>query len=292
MPLQLRLILYPLFACFCLVVFSFVLFPFDSLKNRIQGEIEQGLGSGVRVTIGKVAPALFTGVVLKNVKIQPKDQAGEVSLERARIKFRLLPLLWGSHSLHCSIRAGQGILEGSLAWGGDETKLDFKLERVDPSLSRVAFPIGLPLQGQMNGHVVLELSASDPLKNSGKVELDIPDLRLEEGTASGFPFPALVLAKEGKEKSRIEIAVERGNWEVRSLKLTGGDLEVQADGKVYAARRLENYRLSLRGDFQTLQKLPFLSLVEDQKANGKFPFTITGRLAKPSIRIGNFKVPI
>ncbi len=189
------------------------------------------------------------------------------------------------------------MIEGSLVLKGEETDLDFNLKGVDLSWGRLLMGSPLPIAGRLEGKLNLELFATDPLRNQGSIELKILEMSLQEGgTAGGFPLPALVLAKEGKEISRLQIAVERGNWEIRSFKLIGGDLEVEGDGKIYAARQFQNYRLSLRGHFQPPvgqeQKLPILTLVETEKVDGKYPFSVTGKLAKPAIRIGNFKVPI
>lgn len=294
MPIQLRLILYPIFGLFCLALFSFLLFPFDSLRNRIQGEMERRVGN-YTVTVGRVSPALFTGITLKAVKMEPKAKGVPVSLDKVRVKIRLLPLLWGGRQFGLFIKSGKGSLEGTISLKGDETQMDLELEKFDLAAGRLIVPF--PLSGQIDGEVRLTLNASDPLRNTGKLKLGIGDLQTEAvGDESEFPVPAMVLARPGKEKSLLEIEVVRGNWEVRSLQLVGGDLQLKAGGKVYGARRINNYRLNLKGDFVVLpemaSKLVFLPLIENQKVEGKYPFSITGRLSKPSIRIGEFRVPI
>ena len=97
--------------------------------------------------------------------------------------------------------------------------------------------------------------------------------------------------------SKVDVQVNRGNFQVRTFQLAGGDLEFETNGKIYGARRADNYRFNLKGSFKVApelaQKLQILSLVEKQKAaDGSYPFTITGRVSKPSIRIGEFKLPI
>jgi len=88
-----------------------------------------------------------------------------------------------------------------------------------------------------------------------------------------------------------------GNFEVKGMQLAGGDISLDSNGKIYGARSIDNYRFNLRGNLKVSQevadKLQILSLVEKQKtADGAYPFTITGRVTKPSIRIGEFKLPI
>jgi len=295
MPLPLRIVLYPLFGIFCLVLFSFFLFPFDSLRSRIEGEIAKGIGGNYSVSITKVSPALLSGFVLKGVELRDKKRQEGIRLDRARVKVSLLPLLWGTKEINLNIKSGKGTLTGSVTLVKDGTKLDIKVKDIDLSIGRLALPPNLPIDGSLKGNIFLEIYPTDPLRNVGKIQLTLGELRLSEGaTAGGFPLPSLTLVKEGK--GEIVIEVVRGNWELKSFNLSGGDIDFEATGKVYAARRVKNYRLSLRGSFQpqagSEEKIPFLGLIEAQKKEGRYPFSVTGRFSKPSVRIGTFKLPI
>jgi len=303
--MSLRFVVYPLFALFCLVLFSFFLFPFESLKGRIEGEIEKGMGGRFSVSVEKLSPALFTGVTLKGVAIKRRGEEKGATLDRARIKVSLLPLLWGTRRFKVGLRSGRGRVNGTLAFSSESTEMDLEIEEMDLSLGALFLPKTLPFSGAIDGSMDLLLYPQDPFRSAGKVLLDIRGLKLDEGaSAAGFPIPAVTLAEKGARPggaspvsdSRLEIDVNRGNWEVRSFRLVGGDLVLEANGKIFAQRQAKNYRLSLKGSFEVPpgheEKLPFLSLIESQKEQGKYPFAITGRLTKPSIRIGTFKVPI
>ena len=297
LPTPIRVALYPVFALFCLALFLFVLFPFESLKSRVAAELEQGLGGQYTVSIAKVGPAPLTGVSLKNVKIQPRKPGPEIELDRMRLKVSLLPLLWGSREIDLRVKKGKGVLSGRLLLKSEETRLDLEFDELDLSLGRLALPAGIPVAGRAHGRIELQMFPADPLRNSGRVDCEIEELRIEEGgNLMGFPMPGVTLAGAGKSPSRVEIDVVRGNWEVRKIDLMGGEIEFAATGKVYAARKAENYRMNLKGSFQASpaaeEKLPFFPLIQNQKTEGKYPFFITGRLSRPSIRIGEFKVPI
>ncbi|MBI2066443.1 MAG: type II secretion system protein GspN [Deltaproteobacteria bacterium] len=296
MPLTLRLILYPAFAFFCLLVFSILLFPFDSLKNRFEGEIEKGLGGGFSVTVGKISPALLSGVTLKNLEIRSKKNDAKVKLERAKLKIALFPLLWGKKNISLAVKSGPSSIEGRMIIGKETLRLDLDLDKMDIAIGRILTSLSLPLAGTISGQIKLDLYPTDPLRNAGKVHLVFPDFRLDEGaTLGGFPLPSVMLSKG--DSSGIDIEVNRGNWEVKLFKFEGGDLQLEAVGKVFAARRIENYRWNLQGTFQPApgseEKLSFLSLVGDQKGeDGKYPLSISGKLSKPAIRIGTFQLPI
>ena len=97
--------------------------------------------------------------------------------------------------------------------------------------------------------------------------------------------------------TKVQASVSCGNFEIKEIKFQGGDLELEADGKIYGARQMENYRFNLKGNFKVspdlAAKVPLLMTLDKQKtAEGTYPFTITGRISKPSIRVGEFKIPI
>lgn len=291
-----RLILYPVFALFCLAVFSFLLFPFEALTRRIEGEIGKAFGSKYDVSIGKISPSPFTGIVLRKIKLQEKGKEKNILLDKARIKISLFPLLWGAKSLSVDLRAGKGRVEGSIKLDEEFTHLDLEVDQWDVvSLSDLFLPETVPFVGSFDGEVLLNMYSTDPLRNSGRIDLKLKELGLGEGaSAAGMTLVPLNFAKEGD--SRVAIDVVRGNWEIKTLKLVGGDLNLEASGKVYAAKQIKNYRFNLQGNFQpqtgSEEKMPFLTLIESQKQEGKFPFAISGRLSKPAIRIGTFKMPI
>lgn len=302
MPTALKAILYPIFAIFCLAVFSFLLFPFDSIKTRLAREVENSLGGNYGISIGHLSPSLLGGGVLEDVEIRPRgsDSVQPLKISKARIKVAVFSLFSGTVDVDFDLKAGQGRSKGAFVWKKSGMNLNMTLEKFDLALAGfMAQKAGIPLSGLVNGAVQMDLYREDPLRNTGKITLDIPDLRMGEIKLGegAFNIPPLQLAKAGGSPSKIDILIDKGNIEVRKISFFGGDLELEADGKVYGARKADNYRFNLKGSFRVVpeltDKITFLGLVEKQKtAEGTYPFTITGRINKPSIRIGDFKLPI
>jgi type II secretion system protein N len=297
----LKVLLYPIVFVVSLVLFSVLLFPFDSVKNRAAVEIENAMGGGYQVTIGKLSPSLPSGAVLKDVQIRPRGDTASapIKLSEARIKVGLLALLSGGVEVDFDLKPPQGRATGAFIRRGGGMQIDAKIDRFDLGLiSFLTQKAGIPVSGMVSGNVSLEMYPQEPLRNTGTAVLQVLDLGLGEiSLAEGaFKVPPMKLAQAGGN-SRIDIQVIRGNFEVKTLQLAGGDLDLNTDGKVYGARRADNYRFNLKGSFKPTadfaQKFQILSLVEKQKAaDGSYPFTITGRISKPSIRIGEFKLPI
>lgn len=302
MPTILKIIFYPIFGLFCLAFFTFLLFPFDSIKVRVSQELETFLGNRYSITIGKLSPSLLSGVVIKDIQIRQKGggESTPISIKKTRISFDLLPLLTGTMVVDFNVVSGTGKANGFYSQRHNGMGLEIKADHLDLGIVGLYTQgYGFPLSGIADGTVKLDLSYQDPLKNSGVVSLQMSDLGLGATSFGGgaLTLPALKLAQTSGAPSKIDVLIQNGNFEVKEITFNGGDLELQADGKVYAARQSENYRFNLKGNFKTAPdmstKVPLLNLVEKQKSpDGTFPITLTGRISKPNIRIGEFKVPI
>jgi len=294
----LKIFVYPIFAFVCLVLFSILLFPFESVKNRVSSELENSLDGVYSISIGDLSPSLPLGAVLKNVTIKPRGSSEvPVLLNKAKVKVALLPLLAGSMEVDFDVKADKGKAKGDYSWKKGWYGLHVTMDQFDLSLFRFFLQkSGVPLSGVANGSVALQIFTEDPLRNSGKMTLQFPDLTLGEIDLGAMKLPLLKLAQLGSV-SKVDMSINRGNIEVNDFQFSGADLDFKTDGKIYGARKMDNYRFNLKGNLkipkQTADKIPILGLIEKQKTpEGDYPFTITGRLTKPSIRIGEFKLPI
>ncbi len=302
MPKVLRFIIYPVFFFVCLLAFLVLLFPFDSLKNRAARELEDAMGGTYQITIGKLSPSLLSGAVLKNVELKPRGDAAAPSIKvnQAKLNFGLIPLLSGTLEIDFDLALSQGRATGLFSSKRTGTVIVAKLDHFDLGLiSFLTKDAGIPLTGLVSGNVNLDLNDQDPLRNAGQISLQVLDLGLGEiAVGGGFKIPAFRLAQAGAAGgSKIEVEINRGNFDIKSIQLVGGDVSLDSSGKIYGARRADNYRFNLKGSLRVTdemaKKFEILSLVEKQKAaDGSYPFTVTGRVLKPSIRIGDFKLPI
>ena len=155
---------------------------------------------------------------------------------------------------------------------------------------------GLGVEGQVSGKVDLDVYLFEPLRNRGDVDIRIHRLKVAESNVMNIlDLPAMDL--DSTEDSQIRLVISNGNIQVQRFSLSGSDFDLSLKGKIYFSRRLPNYRLNLRGKFlfpaTITPQLPFLLLIDSQKsADGSYPLTITGRLSKPNVQIGEFKLPI
>lgn len=300
MPVYLRIIIYPLFGFVCFAIFFIFLFPFASIKGRIQTEAERALGNQYRVQIGEVSLVPMTGIGLSKVVISEKagEQRKMMVLDKGKMHFSLLPFLWGALSMGYDLESAGGRVFGRLEQSDSQINLEADLRDVNlVALPFIKAKWGVDLSSDVDGKIDMELYPKTPIRNNGSIQLNIQKLKMgESNIMKFFKLPPLDLAAP-QGKSRVDIVMNRGNIEIRSLDLKGGEITLSLGGKIYLAQRVSHFRLNIRGKFGIDEKrakdFVLLSVIGKQKGeDGLYPLTVTGQIRRPNIRIGEFRVPI
>ncbi len=303
MPRALKFILYPLLFLFSFVVFLYWMFPYDAVKERVIGMIESGIGGDLEVNIDSLEPYWFSGVDLSGLTIAPPGGGKAkalIKVNRVRARAGIFSLIFKSPSVSFDVEMGDGEISGTVRQSEDTIAVESRLDDIDLSNLRfISVQTGLNLSSRIDGRVSLRVDRQNPIRSSGSVTLELMDLKIKASelkvAGAEMPLPELVFAK-GRE-SRVKLDIGRGTVTFEDLKLTGGDLGLDIKGKLFLSSRAENYRFNLNGSFTVTEKLseafPFLFIVEQQKQeDGSYPLSVTGRLARPSIKIGTFTVPL
>lgn len=299
----LRFISYLLLFAFCYAIFLYWVFPYDALKDRILSGIERQLGSGLQVSARSLEPHWFTGVEIEDLAIEGAGDRGLVELvkfRRVKARAALIPLIFGSVRVRFVVDVGKGEISGNARVGDDVINVNVELD--DLNLADFAFlqeRTGLRFVSRIGGKLELAINRQQPVRSTGSVDIAFHDLRIGASQLKAgelvLEVPDLTLAK-GKE-SRLNVALGRGTITIERFVFAGGDLGLDLKGKVFLSSRVDNYRLNLRGSFSASQKfgeaLPFLFIIDSQKQeDGSYPLSITGRISRPSIKIGTFTVPM
>lgn len=288
---------------FSFVLFLYWLFPYASLKDRISGLIERELGQGLEVSIDNLKPYWFTGVEVGGMYVGASGSeraAALVDFKKVRARASLFSLIFGRPHVSFYIEIGKGEIEGSFTQTDEVLSIDAGLDDVDiGNLKIIAARTGLNVSSKIDGQVSLRIDKQKFLRSTGRIQISPMDLQIAVSELKigemTMPLPDLVFSK-GRE-SEIELKIEKGTINIDSFKLAGGDLTAALAGKIFLSTTFENYRLNLSGSFETSKKLadalPFLFIIEQQKQpNGSYPLSITGRLAKPSVKVGSFTIPL
>jgi hypothetical protein len=142
----------------------------------------------------------------------------------------------------------------------------------------------------------------DVAKNSGKPRLDLNGL-FADPTKIKFdptmPESTMDLPKinlTGPKGSKLIGELSRNNIEIKELGLKGGDINAALKGRVTMAPQFDDYQLNLEGPVklsgQLSEGVPMLSLFkQQQQSDGSYNLLLSGRLTKPAVTVGQFKIP-
>ncbi len=283
-------------------------FPYDALKARIVTEIENQTRGRYKLDVGQMDVSLFGSVTMKNLSVSERVKGQEQLLlktPKMKIGFSPFGLLSKKVDFSFYVQGSKGELEGD--YRQEDEEFDFRILFDDYPLKDLSYLQNVAkvgMRGTLNGEVNLSLNKTDPGRNNGQIDLEIKNLTLEAtkinldptSPDSAMEIPEIKLS--GSSGSGIKGEVKKEDLVVNSISFKGGDLDLDVDGKVsLVGAKPGEYRLALQGGFKVVESLakaiPFLQLLEQQKtADGIYPLSVTGRLAKPSIRIGKFPIPL
>lgn len=286
-----------------------VVFPSDALKSRVLTEIENRTAGRYQLEMKDMGISLMGGASLEGLKVY-ESSAGEKTLlfttPNLDLDFSPFGLLSSKMDFDFVVAGTKhGEIEGSFKQEGSVLELEAEFDKypvVDLALLKAKAKVGF--SGELEGDLQLKLNSKNIQNNQGNVDLQLVNLATQAGTisldpkdpGSGFPLPPIKLT--GEEGSHVKVKVEKDKLKVESIKLMGGDIDLDLKGDVtMRGRSAQDYRLNLTGEMKLSENigkaLPFLFILEKQKnAEGVYPLRITGRFSRPNIRIGKFRVPI
>ncbi|HMJ11748.1 MAG TPA: type II secretion system protein GspN [Polyangiaceae bacterium] len=239
----LRWVGYPLFYVFALLLFTYLTFPYDRLRDRLVGEINaKPISPGMQVKIDTVDSYWFSGVEAEGVQLisPPSATAGEdgkpakpktVTLEQMHARVSLLRLLVGT--LHVSFGADAlgGEISGYTSDADDARTVTAELDGVRvgdlPVLTDI---VGLPLTGALTGEIDLKLPEGKFAKAEGKIALKFTDLAIGDGKAKIMNTIALPTLNVGELV--LEGEATDGRLDITKFSAGGRDLELVSDGRI------------------------------------------------------------
>ena len=199
-PWIIRFVGYPMFFMFWFLLFVYVTFPYDRLKEAIISQVENprtpsgaaAPPSNMQLSIGELGPTFLPGVRAKNVVLtllptKAGDHPTVMRMERVTAHVGLFSLLANTLNAEIGIQGMGGTIdthiESALSGtrpGMRELRLRFDHVRVG-ELAPVASMVGLPMAGQLDGTVELHVPEGRVERSSGTAHITIDDLRIGDG---------------------------------------------------------------------------------------------------------------
>ncbi|HLT29824.1 MAG TPA: type II secretion system protein GspN [Myxococcaceae bacterium] len=234
---------YLAFTLFSLLLFLWLTFPYEVLRQRLVIQAEQ---AGMALAVRRAGPALF-GMKLEAVQLIPDSPEGipdttrALLIDRVAVRPSLLPL---GVRVHADLMGGDAV--GSWGLLGD-ADLQVSLEGLNPQRGNFLGYTGLDLEGLLQGELDLSMpkldtGAADFSKANGELALQLAGTQLNGGTLPGALPLDLPSARLGD--LTLTLPIEEG---VGTLTLSGNgeDLQLQGEGTLNLARRLDASRVDL-----------------------------------------------
>ena len=288
---------------FFFVFFLFWTFPYDVLKTRILNQIEDSIGGGYRLKVQSMSAGIIFGFTFKNLEVIRREGGKDVVVLKSpklRVNPSFLAMMSNVKKLSFSIEVGKGELSGSYLDSSTNNEVDLEFDEFN--LADLKFLSHINMKGVVTGDYSFNLNKKDPTKNSGKIDLSLVNFsldpikfRMDPNTPeSEMQIPEIKLS--GSKGSKLFAEVQKSDILIKELILTGADVDLNLKGSLNTTPRVDDYRIDLTGTFKVkpelAQAVPLLALFEQQKqADGAYPLSLNGRLMKPGITVGAFRLP-
>ncbi|HEV8247064.1 MAG TPA: type II secretion system protein GspN [Polyangiaceae bacterium] len=247
---------------FALLLFAYLTFPYDRLKERIVGEFNahQTGPNPTRLELDELKSYWFSGIKAEGVRLispsppptdpsKKPDKPKVMSIDSAHARLSLLSLLIGHHVITFGADAFGGNVSGEIADSDVERNVEVDLDEVDlAQVPLVADVIGLPASGKLSGSIQLTTPEARLGKGEGKLSLKIAGLGVGDGKAKIKDMIAPPRIDAGELV--LDAEVKGGQLKITQFSATGPDLEFSADGTVRLRDQPDLSSLSLSAKFK------------------------------------------
>ena len=287
--LVLRLIGYAAFFLVLFVYFLYLNFPYSSVKNRIIDQVQAG--TRFRMEILSLAPDLFTGFKLRDVRIYHGDAVGSqlvAKLDTARIRIGLLSLIRGAVDVSLDVQLYEGSIRGSVRQGELVTDVDLTFEGLDVSQYDLSPFLGrfgeFNIQGLLGGFMQMHYDREDLQSATASAQLNIDGLRMVDSTVQGFEMPDIAF-----EPGVLKLELGSRALKIIEGDFTGDNMDVVLGGRMTVrdnmARSQFSYYLKFRpsGDLED-RFGELLQAFRRRDREGYYRINLTGSPSAPRFR--------
>jgi type II secretion system protein N len=243
----LKFLAYPALYMTCLVLFFYLTFPWNRLKDRLIAEVQvraqKPKSSIQRIEIDELDSYWLTGAEATGVRIylppsddnssadKDKPQESVVKVDELNARLQILPLFLGRLRVKFWAHAFNGDIKGTVPVGASSGPVEIQLDAVDLSyVDIIKDTIGIPIKGVATGKLELAAEGGKFSKASGLLDLSINGVTVGDGKSKIKGQIALPEAKLGD--LIITAEAKDGALKVSKFEGNGSDIELSGDGKV------------------------------------------------------------
>lgn len=278
------------------IVFLYLTFPYDGIKNSLVAQIEDK--APLKVEISELKPFRLTGIQFKNVKIASQNDPNKVyfMVDNGRTRVHIMPFLLGilpfvktKIVMDFDLYGFGGGIAGQVVLKGREMAVaanfrDFDLARMgaDKQLSQFG---QINLLGKSDGSFEWYINEDMPKASKGKVRLEYRGLRLMNSTVYGKPLPDIVF----NDPSVIQLSLANKFLNIDEWSLTSKNLDVQAEGKITMRDKFDNSRIGLNFKIKPSEDIEdslgaFAFFLPEPDDEGYYKFSVSGTPKSPKFK--------
>ncbi len=289
------------------VLFLFLTFPYEVLKESLAAEISQSTGYIVR--IGDMSADFPLGLTAEAVKIEAPTGAASLSFKTLSVDVSVLKFLLGKVSVELSATAGSGEFELDADFGILDlianqpvpkhfsfVSKNFPLDDIagfalnNAASSPTANPMVAPLlsaigvSALLNGKADFSLDAKNPTQSTGEMEISLAKAVLK------LSHPSLGLPDQEFKKASIGAKVEAGNVVfAKNSGFVSDELELLTEGKITLKQQPLNSLLDMKVVFRLnkglKEKFGFLidAMTGSATSEGQLTMQLRGPMEQPAV---------
>lgn len=289
------------------VLFLFLTFPYEVLKESLAAEISQNTGLIVR--IGDMSADFPLGMTAEKVKIESPTGTSSMSFKSLSVDVAVLKLLLGKVSVEVSAAEGAGEMEIGADFGildliaNQPVPKRFRFESRNFPLddlvgfglnsaasSPTANPMVAPLisaigvSALLNGKADFALDAKTPAQSTGEMELSLAKAVLK------LSHPSLGLPDQEFKSAKIGAKVEAGSVVfAKNSGFVSDELELLTEGKIQLKQQPLNSNLDLKVVFRLnkglKEKFGFLvdAMTGSATSEGQLTMQLRGPMEAPAV---------
>src|SRR5690554_1143118 len=308
-----RVLAYVVFAVSLFGIFLVVTFPERRVRQIVTVQLEKALDHQYDVTIADLGLWRLTGAQLEGVQLKERVPTSEligseggiaqqVYLERISARFAPIgSLLRRGATVNYQVDIGGGVLSGSYTHGSQRRLVSVKSDELDLRQSTLlASLLGIPVFGQLDTDVELELHPTQPLLTGGEISLTGRQFTVGPTTLRTENLPVALdvpMTNFGNIVMRASVVTPEGGGTPRltieELHTRGRDINTEFWGHVDLGAQFGNsrprleMRLQVNEEYVTANSLGVLFNMTEFR-NGRhqdwYGFTLGGTFADIAFR--------
>lgn len=274
-PLWLK-IGFVLYALICLIVFVYVLFPYDVIKERVEESLTLAMGS--EVTLGHIRPSLLWGFTIDGLNVKGVRIARELTISPRPLSLFTGTLGLGFNAAMASSGGGEGFLRMPFKKSKKPMEVSLAVTNMDMSSLATLFPPSAKPKGNVSGEFSLVTPRDSFERATGSLTLS-----WKKGTLP-LNLDTLPIDALNFETLDLDARIDKGVVSIEKADLSG-EISGTMTGSIRFSKNINRSRLNIAGELSLPEYMRNALGVGMQTSGQGTRFSLRGSLERPRFRM-------